>query len=81
MSNTSGTTPWGAYKEWSRSVPVRVALVLIVGVAAARSTNSAPAGLAIAVLMAVSQMIGYKVQNERQRRREAREHIAGLSRW
>jgi hypothetical protein len=81
MSNPSRTTPWGAYKEWSRSVPVRVAMVLIVGVAAARSMNSALAGLGIAVLMAMSQMIGYKVQNARQRRREAREHIAGLSRW
>jgi hypothetical protein len=81
MSNPSRTTPWGAYNEWSRSVPVRVAMVLIVGVAAARSMNSALAGLGIAVLMAMSQMIGYKVQNARQRRREAREHIAGLSRW
>ena len=62
-------------------MPVRVAMVLIVGVAAARSMNSALAGLGIAVLMAVSQMVGYKVQNKRQRRREAREHIAGLSRW
>ena len=81
MSNTSGTTPWGAYKEWSRSLPVRVAMVLIVGVGAARSMNSALAGLGIAGLMAMSQMVGYRVQNKRQRRREAREHIAGLSRW
>jgi hypothetical protein len=81
MSNTSGTTPWGAYKAWSRSLPVRVAMVLIVGVGAARSMNSALAGLGIAVLMIVSQLIGYKLQDERNRRRAAREHIAGLSRW
>jgi hypothetical protein len=81
MSNTSGTTPWGAYKAWSRSLPVRVAMVLIVGVGAARSTNSALAGLGIAVLMVVSQLIGCKLQDERNRRRAAREHIAGLSRW
>jgi hypothetical protein len=81
MSNPSGTTPWGAYKAWSRSLPVRVAMVPIVGFGAARSMNSALAGLCIAVLFVLSQAIGYKLQDERQRRRAAREHIAGLSRW
>jgi hypothetical protein len=56
-------------------------MVPIVGFGAARSMNSALAGLCIAVLFVVSQAIGYKLQDERQRRRAAREHIAGLSRW
>jgi len=42
--------------------------------------SPALAGLGMAVLMAVSQMIGSTVQNERQRRREAHDHIAGLTR-
>jgi hypothetical protein len=56
-------------------------MVPLVGFGAARSMNSALAGLGIAVLFVLSQGIGYKLRDDRQRRRAAREHIAGLSRW
>jgi hypothetical protein len=81
MSNTSGTTPWGAYKAWSRSLPVRFAMVPLAGLGVAQAENSPPAGLGMSVAMLVAVLVGLKVEDARRRRREARDHIAGLGRW
>jgi hypothetical protein len=81
MSKTSRTTPWGLCKACSRSLPVRFAMVPLAGLLVARSQNSPLAGLGIAVATLVAVLIGLKVGDDRRRRREAREHIAGLARW
>jgi hypothetical protein len=81
MSSTSETTPWGAYKAWSRSLPVQIAMIPIVVFSGFRVTHSGPAALAFGVAAVVSLMIRLRLRDARRRRREAREHIAGLSRY
>jgi hypothetical protein len=81
MSFMSGTAPWGACKALSRSLPVRFVLIPLAGFGVARGTHSGFAGLGTAVVVLVGILVGLKLEDEWRRRREAREHIAGLRRW
>lgn len=47
----------------------------------ARSAQNVLLGLGGAVAMAFCILIGMQVEDRLRRRREAREHIAGLARW
>jgi hypothetical protein len=81
MHNSSEMTPWGAYKAWARSMPVRFALVLMAGVGIGRSEHSILAGLAGGIAMLIATLIGVRVEERRRMRRETREHNARLSQW
>jgi len=81
MERNANSTRWGRYKAWSRSLPVRAALVPLVGVGVARSEQNVLLGLGGAIAMAFCILIGMQVEDRLRRKREAREHIAGLSRW
>ena len=81
MERNANSTIWDKCKGWSHSLPVRAALVPLVGVGVARSEHNAVLGLGGAVVMAFCILIGMQVEDRLRRRREAREHIAGLARW
>ncbi len=81
MELTSDSAPRGAFKAIASSLPVRFALVPVIGYGAARGLDSGFAGLGIAVLLLVCILVGLKLQDELRRRRAARAHIAGLSQW
>ena len=80
MERTSDSTRLSAFKAFASSLPVRFALVPLAGFGVA-TAYSGLAGIGVAVLVLVTILIGLKLGDERQRRRAAREHIAGLSRW
>ena len=81
MERTSEPALFRGSKALATSLPMRFALVPLAGFGVALGMQSTLAGLGIAVLVLVSVLIGLKLGDERRRRREAREHIAGLSRW
>ena len=81
MERNANSTTWGRYKTWTRSLPVRAALVPLVGFAVARSSQNVVLGLGGAVAMAFCILIGMQIEDRLRRKREAREHIAGLARW
>jgi hypothetical protein len=82
MESTSTNSSRGrSYKAFAGSLPVRLAMVPLVGFGVARSADNGLLGLGIAVAMVFAMLIGVQLKDQRRRRREAREHIAGLSRW
>ena len=81
MERNSDSPAWAKCKAWSRSLPVRALLVPLVGIGVARSEQNAVLGLGCAVAMGFCILIGMQVEDRLRRRREAREHIAGLARW
>ncbi len=81
MSSTSELTPWARYKVWRRSPVVQLSMIPLCAWAVFQLTQS---GL-IALAAGVAALIGYFIRRQwheaRERKRAAREHIAGLSRY
>jgi hypothetical protein len=80
MSSTHETTPWGAYKAWRRSPAVQLSMTPLCALAAYRATHSGLVALAAGVLALISYVMRRQWHESRERKRAAREHIAGLSR-
>ena len=65
----------------AQSLAFRVALVPLVGLATALIVGSGLAGLAAAIAAAMVVLATVRLEDWRRRKRERREHIAGLGRW
>jgi hypothetical protein len=79
VSSTSDLSDWDALRAWSRSLRVQVAVIPVIAYAGFRATRSGLAALTIGVAALLLLVIRRRVRAWRRRRREAREHIAGLS--
>jgi hypothetical protein len=81
VKRTSEASFLNASREWARSLPVRIFLVLSIGIGIGSDRHSVLAGLGAGVAMIVALLIGTRVEERRRMRRETREHNARLSQY
>jgi hypothetical protein len=79
MSSMSDLSDWAVLRAWSRSLRVQIAVIPVIAYAGFRATHSGLTALAIGVAALLSLLTRRRLGAWRRRRREAREHIAGLS--
>jgi uncharacterized membrane protein len=81
MKRTSEASFLAAPREWAHSLPVRIFLVLSIGIGIGSDQHSVLEGLGAGVAMIVALLIGTRVGERRRMRRETRAHNARLSQY